>query len=184
MANINDSNGFELASTASTGMIQQTMANTQERCNSNGSEQENPCFSHISQASRGIVSSRSGYPATAMWSYVGNPGNPGKPPVSNGSQPPIFGETEADYPHVGKPLEPRNTSDSSTSNDGLPSLPSITQWARGIIGNPAPSDEEYRRMSDEQVSALANTQGLYASKAWAERERRREMESRGVPVNA
>ena len=139
---------------------------------------------HARERNKLIVSSRSGYPATAMWSYVGNPGNPGKPSVSNGSQPPIFGETEADYPHVGKPLEPRSISDSSLSDDGLPSLPSITEWARGIIGNPAPSDEEYQCMSDEQVDALANTQGLYASKAWAERERRREMESRGVPVNA
>lgn len=119
-----------------------------------------------------IVSSRSGYPAKAMWSYVGNPGNPGKPPVSNGSQPPMFGETEADYPTVGKPSEPRNTNDPSPSNDGLPSLPSITEWTRGILSNPAPSDEEYRHMSDEQVDALADTQGLYASKAWAERERR------------
>lgn len=119
-----------------------------------------------------IVSSRSGYPAKAMWSYAGNPGNPGKPPVSNGSQPPMFGETEADYPTVGKPSEPRNTNDPSPSNDGLPSLPSITEWTRGILSNPAPSDEEYRHMSDEQVDALADTQGLYASKAWAERERR------------
>jgi hypothetical protein len=58
MANINDSNGFELASTASTGMIQPTMANTQDRCNSNGFEHENPCFSHISQSSRGIGASQ------------------------------------------------------------------------------------------------------------------------------
>jgi hypothetical protein len=131
-----------------------------------------------------IVSSRSGYPAKALWSYVGKLGNPGKPSVSNGSQLPMFGETEADYPTVGKLSEPRNTNDPSPSDDGLPSLPSITEWARGILGSPAPSDEEYQCMSDEQVDALANAQGLYASKAWAERERRREMESSGVSVNA
>jgi hypothetical protein len=139
---------------------------------------------HARERNKLIVSSRSGYPATAMWSYAGNPGSPGNPSVSNGSQPPIFGETEADYPHVGKPLDPRNTNDPSLSDDGLPSLPSITEWARGIIGNPAPSDEGYRHMSDEQVDALADTQGLYASKAWMEQRRRREVQQRSAPVNA
>ena len=135
---------------------------------------------HAQQHCKIIKSERSGFPAKSTWSLTDTTHTDrldrlGQLADTNGSQALNSDRLDTVSPTVDRLQEPRNINDSNTLNSSLPSLPSlpsITEWARGIQSHPAPSDEEYQCMSDEQVSALANTQGLYASKAWAERERR------------